>query len=140
MGIAFSTIQNHRGLSTDWLYANPVLSAGEIGVETDTNKMKIGNGVSTWIELAYSPTLSEPLTAINIYSTTLTTTTITGITTVVTTNLTATSISSTDILASSMTATDITFGTYIASAGLIIGGYMIITDTGGEQRKLAIIS
>jgi hypothetical protein len=33
--------------------ANTVLAAGEVGVEVDTGRFKIGNGTSTWITLAY---------------------------------------------------------------------------------------
>jgi hypothetical protein len=32
---------------------NPVLHTGEPGVETDTGKLKIGNGVSHWLQLGY---------------------------------------------------------------------------------------
>jgi peptidoglycan hydrolase CwlO-like protein len=46
-------MQQRRGTSTQWTTANPVLAAGEIGFETDTNKFKIGNGVSTWDLLDY---------------------------------------------------------------------------------------
>lgn len=36
--------------STNWATNNIVLLAGEIGIESDTNKMKVGNGTSTWNE------------------------------------------------------------------------------------------
>lgn len=36
-----------------WTTANPVLRAGEFGVETDTFKAKFGNGSKTWKELPY---------------------------------------------------------------------------------------
>lgn len=39
--------------STNWTTNNPVLLAGELGIESDTNKFKIGNGTSTWNELDY---------------------------------------------------------------------------------------
>lgn len=48
-----SKIQNRRGTAAEWTSANPVLSAGEIGFETDTLKFKIGNGVLTWAQLSY---------------------------------------------------------------------------------------
>lgn len=41
------------GKATDWTTANPVLLAGEIGHESDTALLKIGDGVKTWKELAY---------------------------------------------------------------------------------------
>ena len=45
--------QLRRGLSSLWTSVNPILSSGEMGVETDTNKIKIGNGNSGWTSLAY---------------------------------------------------------------------------------------
>lgn len=47
-------IRLRRGTAAQWTAANPVLANGEAGVETDTLKMKIGNGSSTWTALAYS--------------------------------------------------------------------------------------
>ena len=40
--------------SVNWTSNNPVLLAGEIGIESDTNKFKIGNGTSAWNELDYA--------------------------------------------------------------------------------------
>ena len=48
-----ATIQIKRGTAADWLAANPVLALGELGLETDTNKLKAGNGTSSWYELQY---------------------------------------------------------------------------------------
>lgn len=39
--------------STNWATNNPILLAGEIGVESDTNKIKVGNGTSNWNNLQY---------------------------------------------------------------------------------------
>jgi len=46
-------IKFKRGLASEWTDVNPILQAGEPGFETDTNKVKIGNGVSTWNTLPY---------------------------------------------------------------------------------------
>lgn len=46
-------MQQRRGTSAQWTSANPVLAAGEIGFETDTNQFKMGDGVNTWTNLAY---------------------------------------------------------------------------------------
>lgn len=40
-------------VATAWSTANPVLMKGEIGIETDTNKFKIGDGTSEWSALSY---------------------------------------------------------------------------------------
>lgn len=46
-------MQQRRGTSTQWTTANPILNAGEIGYETNTNKFKIGDGTNHWADLAY---------------------------------------------------------------------------------------
>lgn len=46
-------IQRHD-TAANWTTTNPVLAAGEIGVETDTNKFKFGDGVTAWSGLAYA--------------------------------------------------------------------------------------
>ena len=46
--------QLRRGQATEWRSVNPVLLHGEPGVETDTGKLKIGNGATSWNELPYS--------------------------------------------------------------------------------------
>ena len=45
--------QLRRGIASEWTSVNPILAAGEIGVETDTNRIKIGNGTSNWASLLY---------------------------------------------------------------------------------------
>ncbi len=46
-------IQVRRDTATNWSTVNPVLASGEIGFESDTNKLKIGNGTSDWNTLPY---------------------------------------------------------------------------------------
>lgn len=46
-------IQIRRGTATQWTSANPTLSAGEFGLETNTGKVKLGNGTTAWTSLAY---------------------------------------------------------------------------------------
>ena len=41
-------IQLRRDTAANWSSTNPTLRAGEIGIETDTLKFKIGNGSSPW--------------------------------------------------------------------------------------------
>lgn len=47
-------IQVRKGTAAEWSTANPVLAAGELGLETDTGKIKGGNGTSAWTSLPYS--------------------------------------------------------------------------------------
>jgi hypothetical protein len=46
-------IQIRRGTAAQWTSTNPTLASGEQGFETDTGKMKIGNGSTAWNSLAY---------------------------------------------------------------------------------------
>lgn len=47
-------IQVRKGTAAQWTGANPILLAGELGYETDTGKLKIGNGTTAWVTLDYS--------------------------------------------------------------------------------------
>ena len=46
-------VQLRRDLSANQTYGNPVLKAGELGYETDTEKVKIGDGSTAWTGLPY---------------------------------------------------------------------------------------
>ena len=46
-------IQFKRGTASQWTSSNPVLALAEMGIETDTNKFKIGNGSTAWNSLSY---------------------------------------------------------------------------------------
>ena len=48
-------MQQRRDTAANWTSANPTLLAGEIGIESDTNKIKIGDGSTAWTSLAYTP-------------------------------------------------------------------------------------
>ena len=46
-------IQLRRGGAQEWANANPTLAQGELGIELDTGRFKIGDGVSAWNTLRY---------------------------------------------------------------------------------------
>jgi hypothetical protein len=50
-------MQQRRGTAAQWVSTNsgngPILAAGEIGYESDTNKFKIGDGTNHWLNLDY---------------------------------------------------------------------------------------
>ena len=46
-------IQVRRGTATDWSTVNPTLAAGELGIETNTRKLKVGDGSTAWNSLDY---------------------------------------------------------------------------------------
>lgn len=49
-----SRIQLKYDHSSYWSDLDPLLLAGEVGIESDTNKFKIGDGITHWSELPYS--------------------------------------------------------------------------------------
>ena len=62
-----TTITFKKATAAEWTSSNPVLASGEPGIETDTTKIKIGNGSQTWDvltyinEAPYNPTFSPTL-------------------------------------------------------------------------------
>ena len=61
-------IQLRRDTAANWTLANTVLSQGEQGYETDTGKMKIGDGSTAWTSLAYFVDSSAYATSSDITS------------------------------------------------------------------------
>ena len=51
---ATTLIKLRRDTRLNWSQANPVLEAGEIGIELDYNKFKIGTGAANWNDLPYA--------------------------------------------------------------------------------------
>jgi hypothetical protein len=51
--MAYKKIILRRDTAANWTSANPTLSGGEVGIETDTLKMKLGNGSTAWNSLSY---------------------------------------------------------------------------------------
>lgn len=47
-------IQLRKGTAAQWTAANPTLALGEPGIETDTGRIKCGDGVTAWAGLAYA--------------------------------------------------------------------------------------
>lgn len=46
-------IQLRRDTAANWSGNDPTLAQGELGVETDTNRFKLGDGVTPWTALSY---------------------------------------------------------------------------------------
>lgn len=46
-------IQFRNDTAANWTSANPTLAVGEMGIETDTDKFKIGDGSTAWTSLGY---------------------------------------------------------------------------------------
>ena len=51
---AQTVIKLRRDTAADWTSTDPTLAAGEAGFESDSNKLKIGDGSTAWTSLAYA--------------------------------------------------------------------------------------
>ena len=58
-------IQIRRDTAANWTSANPTLAQGELGYETDTDKVKVGDGSTAWTSLGYVIDTGGYLTAAN---------------------------------------------------------------------------
>ena len=53
MSTEIAQIQVRRDSASNWTSHNPTLADGEFGKESDTGKLKIGDGSTTWTSLSY---------------------------------------------------------------------------------------
>jgi hypothetical protein len=60
-----ATIKIRRDTAANWTSSNPILSLGEIGFETNTGKLKIGDGSTAWNSLSYQ-LVTGPTSAANL--------------------------------------------------------------------------
>ena len=56
-------IQIRRDTASNWTSANPTLANGELGIETDTSKIKVGDGSTAWSSKTYLVDVGSYLTA-----------------------------------------------------------------------------
>jgi hypothetical protein len=49
----YTRFKLRNGTAAEWTAANPTLLRGEVGVETDTRRYKIGDGTTAWVGLSY---------------------------------------------------------------------------------------
>ena len=60
-------IQLRRDTSDNWAGTNPILAQGEPGVELDTKKMKVGDGITAWNNLDYVSGGTEENSTTNMF-------------------------------------------------------------------------
>ena len=51
--MSFGQFQFRRDTAANWTTNNPTLLSGELGIETDTNQFKLGDGATAWASLTY---------------------------------------------------------------------------------------
>ena len=63
-----TTFQFKRGTAQRWIEVNPILKQGEPGFEYDTNKLKIGDGLTHWNNLPYiTQDVNNDVISVNSY-------------------------------------------------------------------------
>lgn len=62
--IVNARLQNAYDSAENWSTNNPVLKAGELGIESDTGLHKVGNGTSAWNDLDYAGTDTAAVNAL----------------------------------------------------------------------------
>ena len=60
-------LQHRGGTSADLTSVNPLLKQREIVIETDTNRIKIGDGVHRWNELEYADAGATIINILGLY-------------------------------------------------------------------------
>jgi hypothetical protein len=53
MSERITRLRMRGGTAAEWTAANPVLISREFGIETDTRRMKMGDGTTAWASLSY---------------------------------------------------------------------------------------
>lgn len=58
-------IQFRRDTASNWATNNPLLASGELAIESDTGKFKLGNGTDSWSSLPYGGIIGPNASDIN---------------------------------------------------------------------------
>ena len=61
----YRRLRNPTFPSTEWTAKNPLLQRGEIGAESDTHRIKVGDGTTYWNDLPYTSDVIATWGAIN---------------------------------------------------------------------------
>ena len=117
------TIKIRRDTAANWTATNPILDAGQFGWESNTNKLKIGDGITAWTLLAYFGTAGTgTVTSVSVV-------TANGVSGVVATPTTTPAIT--------LTLGAITPSSIVAS-GTISGSNLSGTNTGNQTSIVGI--
>jgi len=65
--VAYKELQVRRDTAANWTTNDPTLKAGEFGFETDTGKLKIGDGSTAWVSLDYIDSTIDHDSLLNVH-------------------------------------------------------------------------
>jgi hypothetical protein len=131
-------IKLRRDTSANWAIVNPVLGLGEPGLETDTLKIKYGDGTSPWNSIPYPTVLSTPTPAAALTGTTIPPNIINSSLTSVGTliGLTVTNPIQGSITGNAVTATTATTATSAVNATNAVNANIATTLAGGANYQI----
>lgn len=52
--VIYAIVKNKRKTASEWALENPILQDGQIGIESDSRRFKVGDGATTWNSLDYA--------------------------------------------------------------------------------------
>ena len=58
--VALEKVQLKHNTAAGWTTTNPTLLKGEVGLELDTKKLKVGDGTTAWKDLPYWMDIPNP--------------------------------------------------------------------------------
>jgi len=139
-------MQQRRDTAANWTSSNPTLASGELGLETDTGKIKIGNGSTAWTSLSYAATgtITSVVAGTGLSGGTITTSgtiaidstvaTLTGTQTLTNKTLTSPALT-TPTISTLTTAGDILVGTGSGAIARVAGGIAtyVLTSNGATS-------
>lgn len=131
-------IKLRRDTAANWVIVNPVLAAGEPGVETDTLKWKFGDGTTRWNQLNYPTLVATPTSARDLTGTTLpgniVNSSLTSVGTL--TNLTVTNPINASITGNAETATAAVNATNAINAQSAVSASVASSLSGGTSNQI----
>lgn len=131
-------IQFRRDTAAAWTAANPVLAAGELGLETDTTYYKIGDGTTAWTSLAYGSVQgvisNNTITAAMIQSNAVTTAKILD------ENVTTGKLANAAVTATKLANTAVTAGSYVQAMITVDAQGRLTSASSGHEDDQIILS
>lgn len=131
-------IQFRRDTAAAWTAANPVLAAGELGLETDTTYYKIGNGSTAWNSLSYGSIQgaisNNTITAAMIQSNAVTTAKILD------ENVTTGKLANAAVTATKLANTAVTAGSYVQAMITVDAQGRLTSASSGHEDDQIILS
>ena len=135
--VANATLKLRGDTAANWTAANPVLALNEPGIETDTRKLKYGDGATAWTTLAYSAAGGGTVTSVSVTTANGVSGTVATATTTPALTLTLAAITPTTIVATGAVSGTNLSGTNTGDQTITLTGNVTGTGTGSFATTIA---